>query len=225
MSEAGLRTARLGHQGTEWTKAEILAGLAYFFKLNERYPTAREIDNFEYLPSSRSIQRKYGGLVLLRKELIPESHSNYTAGVYRSEMASKTYKRAALYEEEFYRFLCENFEPIAIHEHKIIRPGNVASDYFLYLSETKGIVIDLFYAQDIHSFGGIVNIKLKRYSALPYKTIFISVGNERLDIEHVRNFLKRRKLPLPKNIFVDTESNFKSSTIHQIRKLSHYTKI
>jgi hypothetical protein len=218
-----LRISKSGAQ-QNWTKEEVLAGLNHFYKLYSRYPTAHEIDTFEFLPSSRSIQRQFGGLVVLRKELIPRSHSNYTQGSYRSSMASKTYKRAAKYEEEFYQFLCVHFDPIAIHEHKIIRPGNVASDYFIYFSANKGIVIDLFYAQDMHSLGGVVNIKLKRYSSLPFKTIFILVGNELIDIDTIRKYLSRRKVPIPFNILVDTENNFKVSTINQLKALSIYSR-
>lgn len=224
MENEVLRTARTGHQGAEWTKSEILAGLNHFFKLNGRYPTAREIDVFEYLPSSRSIQRKYGGLVLLRKELIPTSHANYTQGSYRSSVASQTWHRAAKYEEEFYDFLCQHFDPIAIHEHKVMRPGNVTSDYFIYLNKDRGIVLDLFYAQDMHSLGGVINIKLKRYKSLPFKTIFILVGNEQIAINQIHQFLSRRQSSLPQNILVDTEHNFKNSTINQIKALSAYAK-
>jgi hypothetical protein len=126
-----LRVSKSGDQ-LAWTKQEILASLQHFYKLYNRYPTALEIDRFEYLPSSRSIQRSFGGLVALRKELIPDSHSNFTQGAYRSSIAKETWHRAVKYEEEFYNFLCSHFDPVAIHEHKIMRPGNVASDYFIY---------------------------------------------------------------------------------------------
>jgi hypothetical protein len=85
-------------------------------------------------------------------------------------------------------------------------------------------VIDLFYAQDIHSLGGVVNIKLKRYSALPFKTIFILVGNKSIDIGTVRTYLARRKIPIPHNILVDTEVNFKTLTIDQLKALSEYSR-
>jgi SAM-dependent MidA family methyltransferase len=100
----------------------------------------------------------------------------------------------------------------------------VASDYFIYFSANKGIVIDLFYAQDMHSLGGVVNIKLKRYSSLPFKTIFILVGNELIDIDTIRKYLSRRKVPIPFNILVDTENNFKVSTINQLKALSIYSR-
>lgn len=219
-----LRKARLGYQKSLWTKAEVLAGLQHFYQINSRYPTAREIDHFEYLPSSRSIQRQFGGLVRLREELLPDSHSNYTKGAYRSTIAGETWHRAAQYEEEFYNFLVLHFEPIAIHEHKVMRPGNVTSDYFIYTSEENGTVIDLFYAKDFYSLAGVVNIKLRRYTALPFETIFVLVGNDSLSFDSVQSLLARRRLPLPSHISVDTEANFKSKTIQKLKEESIYSR-
>lgn len=221
--EPPARLSKAGHQ-QNWTKEEVLVGLQYFYQINSRYPTAREIDNFQYLPSSRSIQRQFGGLVVLRKELIPESHSDFTRGTYRSSIAAETWQRAAQYEEEFYDFLCQNFDPVAIHEHKVMRPGNVSSDYFIYLTPDKGIVLDLFYAKDLYSLRGVVTIKQKRYSSLPYKVIFILVGNNDIEIQEIRDMLNRRKSPLPKHILVETEYNFKRQAVFQIKKLSQYSK-
>lgn len=218
-----LRTNKTGKQ-SEWTKDEILAGLQHFCKINGRYPSSLEIDQYEYLPSSRSIQRRYGGLVTLRSELIPESASSFTRGKIRSAVAKEAYHRAALYEEEFFKFLCTHFDPVAIHEHKIMRPGNIASDFYIYLDENSGIVIDLFYAKDKHSLNGVINIKQKRYSSLPFKVIFVLVGNSNIDIAALRGMLSLRLNSLPYHLTVDTEANFKSSTIFQIKKHSKYSK-
>lgn len=223
MEDFVLRKAQRGDQKA-WTKHQILSGLQHFYKLNDRYPTAIEIDSFEFLPSSRSIQRQFGGLVVLRKELIPDSHSNYTQGAYRSSVAKVTWHRAAKYEEEFYNFLCAHFDPVAIHEHKVMRPGNISSDFYIYINERQGVIIDLFYAKDMHSLRGVINIKKKRYESLTQKTIFLLVGNEELGIQAVRLSIKQRSIPLPPHILVDTETNFKSSTIYQIKELSKYAR-
>jgi hypothetical protein len=217
---------RISKRGTKakWTKDEVLLGLNRFFKLYNRYPTAGEIDAFEHLPTSRTIQRQFGGLVALRKELIPTSYANYTKGVYRSSIARDRYRMAERYEEEFYNFLCKHFDPIAIHEHKIMRPGNITSDYFIYFGPNKGVVLDLFYAQDLHSVSGVLSVKLRRYNGLPYPTIFVLVGNNEIDIDRLRRLVSNKKNALPPNILVDTEINFKSSTIYDIKERSQYFK-
>ncbi|MBI2008930.1 hypothetical protein HYS84_00775 [Candidatus Saccharibacteria bacterium] len=219
----GVRISKAGAQ-VPWTKAEVLAGLEYFFKLYSRYPTAREIDAFEYLPSSRSIQRQFGGLVVLRSELIPNSHNNFTKGSYRSARAKESWDRAAKYEEEFFGFLCKHFEPVAVHEHKVMRPGNVNSDYYIYLNENSGVVIDLFYAKDLFSLSNVINIKLKRYMNLPIETYFILVGNRHITQENINSMLSNRKVALPSHISINTEENFKNSTILDIKSRSIYSR-
>ncbi|MBI2589366.1 hypothetical protein HYW35_04165 [Candidatus Saccharibacteria bacterium] len=218
-----LRVARNGYQESAWTKSEILAGLERFFELNNRYPTSREIDKFEFLPSSRSLQRQFGGLVALRKELIPASHADFTRGSFRSNVASETWHRATKYEEEFFNFLQFHFQPFAIHEHKIIRPGNVSSDYYIYLSEKEGVIIDLFYAAHLHSLMGVVNIKLKRYIDLPFTTYLVLVGNHELGLQALLDVMGRRKVSLPENILVDTETHFKESTVFELKQRSKFS--
>jgi hypothetical protein len=153
-----LRKTRPGFQEV-WSKDEILAGLHYFYELHTAFPTAHEIDAFEYLPSSRSIQRSYGGLVKLRSELLPKEIANYTKGSQRSAKAKRANADGRLYEAQFFEYLTGHFKEIAVHEHKLIRPGDVNCDFFVYLNETKGIVIDIFYAASILNFINIINIK------------------------------------------------------------------
>ncbi|MCA9342635.1 hypothetical protein KC950_01320 [Candidatus Saccharibacteria bacterium] len=63
------RKAGLGQNS--WTKDELRAGFEKFKNINGRYPTSHEIDSFPYLPSARSIQRTFGGLVEIRQQVIP----------------------------------------------------------------------------------------------------------------------------------------------------------
>ena len=219
-----LRKNKLGHQDP-WTEDEILAGLQHFYVLYNRYPTAHEIDDFEFLPTSRSIQRNFGGLVALRKKLTPDSVVDHTAGDYRRNKAKEADLRAKSYEEEFYKFLTDNFFEIAIHEHRIIRPGAVASDFFVYLTEVDGIIIDLFYAQDIRSLVNIVNIKLKRYAPLPYCTYFVLVGNAEISDDAIIQKMANRTSPLPAHIQVLTERKFKQVVIEELRTMSSYTNV
>lgn len=105
-----------------------------------------------------------------------------------------------------------------------MRPGNISSDYYIYFDENKGAVIDLFYAKDLFSLSNVVNIKLKRYVNLPYETYFVLVGNESIKIEDIRKMIINRKIPLPSQILVDTEQNFKSSTILKLKKKSKFSR-
>jgi hypothetical protein len=218
-----LRKNTAGYQSV-WTDEELLSGLKYFYELEGHFPTSDEIDKFPYLPSARSIQRTHGGLVSLRKRLMPNEHHNFTTGEYRSTKAREADKRARVYEEEFYNFLDTHFESIAIHEHKIIRPGNVASDFFIYLNDKDGVVIDLFYAQDIRTLAKIVQIKLKRYTLLPFDTYFVLVGNPSITNLQIDERMQNRSTALPAHIKVVNERSFKDSIVLALKNRSRFAK-
>ncbi|MEK7076488.1 MAG: hypothetical protein AAB941_02410 [Patescibacteria group bacterium] len=60
----------------KWDLNKIKAGLEDFYNLNNRYPSALEIDKYPLLPSSRQVQRKFGGLKDLERFLfINKNHS------------------------------------------------------------------------------------------------------------------------------------------------------
>src|SRR3989338_1557654 len=88
---------RKQYQG--WTKNNILDGLRKFYDDNKRYPTAIEIDAYDYLPTSRSIQRSFGGLIKLRTELGLKD-VNFAAGEHRSQSARLIAKRGSSAERE-----------------------------------------------------------------------------------------------------------------------------
>lgn len=64
-----------------------------------RYPTAHDIDLYPYLPSSRQIQRRFGGLPELRKQLGIQI-TDYTRGRTRSNKAAIIGKRGLNYEKD-----------------------------------------------------------------------------------------------------------------------------
>jgi hypothetical protein len=223
MYSKSLRTAKNGNQ-VGWSKDEILAGLEYYKEQYGRFPTAHEIDAFPYLPSSRSIQRSFGGLELLRRELLPNDITNYTKGAYRSAAAKKMYTNGRDLEKEFYLYLIKYFEEIAIHEHKVIRPGQVNCDFFVYLTQSYGIVIDIFYADSIVNFINIINIKLKRYILIEPETYLVVVGNDNITQELIDEKIINRRTALPSHIKIVSEKNFKSVAVPSIVARSSFSK-
>lgn len=202
---------RTSHVEEKWTLENLRAGLDYFFEINNRYPTVKEVDVFEYLPTSRTIQRSFNGLMELRKTLGLNTPINHSSGVTRSKTAQDADKRAQIYEKEFYNYLISKIPEVRIHEHKIIRPGDTAADFFIYTSDTKGIVIDLFYAVDIYSLCNVVNIKFKKYSSVEFPVYFVLVGNEKITQEIIDQKIENRKNKLSGHIRVLTEESFKNS--------------
>jgi hypothetical protein len=149
----------------------------------------------------------------LRELLLRGEITNFTKGIYRSEKARISHLNAVKYEAEFYDFLISKIPEVRVHEHKIIRPGNVCCDFFIYSKDYTsklGTALDLFYAQDLLSLGAVINIKLKRYSNLPYKIIFILIGNKQISQAELTLLLLSKKISLPKHIDVFIESEFKN---------------
>ncbi len=204
-----------------WTEEELRAGFLHFFKLYSHYPTAHEIDDFEFLPSSRSIQRSFGGLKETRRKLgLPVE--DYTKGEYRADKAREGDARARVSEEEFFLFLTKHFEEIAVHEQKVIRPGNVRSDFFIFMNKEEGVVIDVFYANRLKYVSTIVSIKLKTYARLSQPVYFVLVGNDSIAQEEISKLLAGRTTPLPSNIRVVSEAYFKTEVIPLFKSQSAY---
>lgn len=222
MFTSSLRKAAPGNQDP-WTLDQLKAGLAQFELLYKRPPTAYEIDDFPYLPSSRSIQRSYGGLIKLRGELLGES-LDFTTGKYRSVKAKQTYSGGKNYERLFYAYLLSVFQDISVHEQKVIRPGEVSCDFFIYLQPNEGVVIDIFYAENMRNLVNIINIKLKRYCLINQETYLVVVGNSGIGSVTLDAKMKNKKLPLPAHITVMTEDRFKSVVVAQLQQRSCFLK-
>ena len=194
-----------------WTLEMIKASVLGFFDEHGRMPTADDYDTCSYLPSSRYIQRYYGGLMTLRKTLNFDGPSSFTTGDFRSEVASKIFANSKVYEEQFYLYLISIFPEIQVHEQKRLRPGNVASDFFIYLSDTQGFAIDLFYADSIKNVNKIITIKRKRYDQLTNIPVFFIVINDSITQTDVDRMLENKKIVMLKHIRVFTEQYFKNN--------------
>ncbi len=217
-----LRSCHVRPKGI-WTYEEIKEGFEEFFKEFNRYPTALEIDAYEYLPSSRSLQRTFGGLVQVRKKLFPDQIHDYTTGEHRSKVASNNFKRAQDYEEAFYDRLAQNFKPLAVHEHKVMRPGRIACDFFLYTNDIEGVCIDLFYAKDAFSLAGVINNKIRRYSVLRCPIIFILLHDGSLSSSILNAQLKNKKLQIPDNITIMNSDTFWEEHVYELKDHSIFS--
>ncbi len=186
----------------QWTKDSIHVAILKYLEDRQQMPTAKDFDSCEYLPSARYVQRNFGGLVKLREELGLEGTHNFTTGEYRSKVAGMLYAQSRDYEEAFYGYLLRQFEEIAIHEQKRLRPGNIACDFFIYSTEHTGVALDLFYAESLDNTNKVVNIKYKRYLTLTDIPIFFVLMNESITQEEIDRRMSNRKHQLPANIRV-----------------------
>lgn len=208
-----LQKKKLGFHanGQTWSLYNIKDGLEYFKELHGAYPTSKEIDDFDCLPSARSIQRTFGGLVKVRKQLELDGPLDYTRGKTRSAKAQEADKRAKVYEEKFFNFLSGHFGEMRVHEHKVVRPGDVSCDFFLYTTMNEGVVLDLFYAADIINVSKVINIKYRKYLEVKFPVLFIVVGNDKISQNAIDRMIENRKIPLPDFMKAMSEEYFKAN--------------
>jgi hypothetical protein len=175
-----------------------------------RYPTAQEFDSCSYLPSSRTIQRKFGGLIKLRQDLGLEV-IDYTKGKPRSikakESIEKNKKNESLVYEELLKYFSEPF----IHQQKTYYL-NTRSDFYIY-NKTNNFHVDVLETSTFHNFVGIINIKNSKYRNTKEKVYYVLISKDADSL--IKEFnLKRKKYmdtnPIFNHIEVLTLDQFKS---------------
>lgn len=181
----------------QWSEQKIKEGFERFFTEHGHYPTAHEIDSYSYLPSSRQIQRKFGGLPHLRQKLgLPIS--DFTTGEIRSSKARFIGKRGLDHEQIIKKFLIGKFGEICVHEQQPTNDYASRFDFVVYAKDQK-FGIDVFFPESIRNVVGCVNHKEKIYGKTEFDVIFVQANNS-ISQENIELLIKRRKKPLPNNI-------------------------
>jgi hypothetical protein len=175
-----LRAQKPGNQ-KPWKLEELKAGLENFFKKNGRYPTATEVDEYQYLPSSKSIQRAFGGLVSLRQKLGLDGQSDFRSGEHSRVRAIKINQRAGKTEKGVHDYLIDIFGKEFVHrEFFFTDDRRTRSDFFIYDSR-NGFCVDVFYPNDRRNLIGCLNSKLQKYKTdemKQYPIIFLQMNPE-----------------------------------------------
>lgn len=189
-----LRAQRSGKQ-KPWTREELSAGLKHFFDTNSRYPTATEVDTYPYLPSVRSIERRFGGLVQLRKQLGLKGQSDFRSGQHSRERARKINSRSHKIEQTVYDFLQDMFGKEFVHrEYFFTDDRRTRADFFVYDSK-KGFCVDVFYPSNRRNLIGCLNSKLKTYHTKhmrQYPVIFLQM-NEDISQDTLDKMIRNKK--------------------------------
>ncbi|MFA4975176.1 MAG: hypothetical protein WC577_00655 [Candidatus Paceibacterota bacterium] len=197
-NENNLRAQKGGFQ-KPWKLEELKAGLESFFSKNKRYPTASEVDTYPYLPSARSIERSFGGLVKLRNELGLDTQNDLRTGLYSSEKARKINKRAHIVEQNVYNYLINLFGKEFVHrEYFFLDDKRTRADFFVY-DTNEGFCIDVFYPSDKRNLTGCLNSKIDKYQnpyMNQYITIFLQMNRE-INQDTLNVLIKNKKKKLP----------------------------
>lgn len=188
---------------------KIKNGFENFFQDYGRYPTAIDVDRYDLLPSSRQIQRKFGGLVNLRRTLgLPLDFLDFTRGEIRSETSKEISARGISFEKSIYNILVNKFGEICVHEQKPFGQYENKSrlDFFVYCKDFN-FGVDVFFARDIHSLRGCVNIKERSYQNINFDLIFLS-ANQAIAQQMINTFVDNKLNKLNSRIKIFSFESF-----------------
>jgi hypothetical protein len=178
-----------------WNERSLKEGFDRFYKENGRLPIAPEIDKLGYLPSSRHIQRKYGGLKNLRKKL-GYKDTDFGSGFYRQAISSRVNKDGRDAEFELEKLLIAKFHEVFVHTEKIFDHATKNRvDFFIY-SPSGNFGIDIFHTQTFKDLQKNVNIKVDKYKHFQNE-LYLVVANDNFSQDSINAYItgKRKLLP------------------------------
>lgn len=174
-----------------WTYEKIRDGFAKFYTERGRYPNIFEIDTYPFLPSSKQLQRRFGGVRQLREKLGLEV-IDFTRGQIRSDMAAYVGKRALDSEKQIRKILLNHFGEVFVHEQKPLNSdGRSRLDFFIYAKNRK-FGIDVFFVTDRHSLVGCINIKEQAYRNANFDIILLQTNPE-IPQQRIDDFVRSKK--------------------------------
>jgi len=204
-----LRLHKFGGQKA-WNIDEVEAGLKKFYEENNRYPTSTEIDIYKYLPSAKSIQRSFGGLVRVRKNLNLENNYDFRKGEHSSKRSFSINKRSNIIEKKVYDYLVEHYgKPFVHREYFFTDDKRTRADFFVY-DNKNGFCIDVFYPNDKRNLIGCLNNKLNKYTQIymqQYPIIFLEMNDE-IDQITLDLIVKNKKRKLLKGQYLMNWNTF-----------------
>ena len=193
-----------------WTKQKIKKGFESFYNQHGYYPTATEVDLYDKLPSSRQIQRNFGGLPALRKELGLTGPLDFTKGEHSSKRSKMIGQRSHKAEKEVYLYLVSRFgQPFVHREYFFNDDRRTRTDFYVYCASDT-FSIDVFYPNSLKNMNLCLNSKLISYKglAINYPVIFL-VMNHSIIPEQIEKLMLNKKNKLLPNQRVLTFDQFK----------------
>lgn len=181
---------------TDRSIINLKEGINRFIKENNREPRSFDFDDTEYLPSSKTIQRKFGGLKKMR-EKFGLNTINFTSGPIRSKTARASKTHAQKYEKELYGLLFKKYHDINgiqktvereleynTYSGLVLDKKEIRSDSAIVDRIKKHIIfIDFFYANDIRSLYSCVGSKRRKIArdfvkpeVYTYESYFVCVN-------------------------------------------------
>ena len=156
-------------------------------------PKADEFDRYPYLPSARSIQRTFGGLIGLKKELNVVDN-DYHRGGRADELAVS-------------KMLVKLFGEVAVHEQGAAGEDNKERfDFIVYYKDGK-FAVDTFYPSTVGNLAKIVCIKAGKSNDFN-GPIYLVVRNVDITGDVINHLISNKTQQLKSNLTVLTYKDF-----------------
>jgi hypothetical protein len=198
-----------------WTREKIQIGFKRFVSEHGRLPTSFEIDDMPDLPSSRQIQRAFGGLPKIREEL-GYGEINFTKGSLRDayEHGIKGLKS----EQDLEMELVSQFGELFVHIEKRFGSHKNRVDFMVFTPEGN-FGIDIFYSDHPRAMINALNIKIPHYEEFPIDIPLYFVCSNPVFTDDSISFAVRNmgKLKDRSNIKVVGLSGFRSKLAEHTR--------
>ena len=182
-----------------WSLERVRDGIARFHKEHGHYPSATEFDDYEHLPRAKTAERRFGGLVALRKQLKLDMDKDLRQGAHSQRRVRIITQRAHSTESEVYTYLMKRFGKEFVHREFFFHDDKrTRADFFVY-DKKKGFCIDVFYPSSLRNLSGCINSKLKKYvgeSMREYPVIYLQM-NPSLSGKEVREHVGKKKIQMP----------------------------
>jgi len=194
---------------SQWTAEKIKAGFDRFIKENGRLPKSMEMDKageIDYLPTRRLIERNFGGLEKLRKEL-GYTDTHFGKGKFRSEIAHKANVSGRNIELTLEKLLKGKFGEVFVHTEKIFDNTKNRVDFYIY-SPSGNFGIDVFGTETMHTLQSNMSVKLNKYSGFSEKLFFVVV-NDLFSQSDLDNYASRKVKLLQANAKIITFDSLK----------------
>jgi hypothetical protein len=182
----------------EWDREKLKVAFDRFISENGRLPTSPEVDSTDYLPTSRLIQRNFGGLRALREQLGYQD-IDFGKGKHRSEFAKSFNIRGIEAERKLEETLIEYFGEPYVHTQKYYGEGKNRADFLVYTAE--GIFgIDVFTTETKQDLQKNVALKIDKYCDFPKNlTLYFVAVSTQLTSDAIKNaaasMIKTKRLP------------------------------
>lgn len=203
-----------------WSLDRIKDGLERFHKEHGHYPTSTEFDDYEHLPRAKTAERRFGGLIALRKQLqLVGTDSDLRRGAHSRRRVQTITTRAHTTESEVYTYLSKQFGKEFVHREFFFHDDKrTRADFFVY-DQVKGFCVDVFYPSTLRNLSGCLNSKLKKYtgeSMREYPVIYLQMNPE-LGEREIREHIAKKKIQPPMGQSVMSLTEFKMFCIGRNR--------